>query len=55
MEYEAIEEAELGCLYLLAVDLYYWMFSLETNYRISVSPKALNCLDHLRLAASLAQ
>ena len=55
MEYEAVKVARLDFLGRLTVDLYYWMFSLETNYRISVSPKALNCLDHLRLAASLAQ
>ena len=43
---EAVEVARLDFLGLLTVDLYYWMFSLETNYRIFVSLKALNCLEH---------
>ena len=40
MEYEAIEVARLDFLSLLKVDLYYWMFSSETNYRIFVSLRA---------------
>ena len=46
MEYEAVEVVRLNFLGLFTVDLYYWMFSLETNYRIFVSLRASNCLEH---------
>ena len=47
MEYEAVEVVRLDYfLGRLAVDLYYSMISLETNYRIFVSLRALNYLEH---------